>query len=81
MKDFFSPLFIFIGGNIALAFAMLLFPGVGSATTQLASDVSDVASNFWGLSWVITSARLFLFIGFEMTILFFTGLAFLKLRR
>ena len=81
MRDFIAPLWIFIVGNIALLLLMLFFPAIGTVQTQLETDIAADAANYWGLSAIITSTRLIVFLIFETTILFFSGLAFLKLKR
>lgn len=81
MKEFFAPLWIFIGGNFILLLFFLFFPAIGSVQTQLESDIAADAANYWGLSAAITSTRLIIVVLFEGLILFAAGRAFLKLRR
>jgi len=80
MRDWLQPIIIFAVGNIALLFLMLFFPALGTVQTQLEADTAGFVSNFWGLSWVVTSVKLIVFCIFEGTILFLVGKAFLGLK-
>jgi len=81
MKAFFSPLVIFVWGNLALLLILLFFPAIGVIQTQLESDIAGSVSNFWGLAWVITSTRVLICVIAEGLILFAVGKAFLGMRR
>ncbi|MBU1173300.1 MAG: hypothetical protein KKD44_27350 [Proteobacteria bacterium] len=82
MKQFFAPLFIFVGGNLCLLIANLFMPAVDTVQAQLAADTAAVAGTFWGWSWLMTSgvARWFLYLLIEGFILFATLRAFLAIR-
>lgn len=78
MSTFIRPLLVFLGGNIALLFVILFFPAIGTATTQLAADTAGWTG--WGWSWVVSSAKLFVFVIMELLILYGTARAFLSSR-
>ena len=80
MVKYFLPLKIFVVGQLLMLGIFLFFPAIGIASNQLASATSEIASTFWGWTWVVTSVRLLIFLFGELTILFFTGKAFLGLR-
>jgi len=62
MKQFFLPLGIFITGMIMLLFSTLFYPNIDAATTQLNSETAAIQANYWGLTWVIGSTRLLVFV-------------------
>jgi hypothetical protein len=78
MWQFFSPLKIFIMGMVCTLLATIFFPGINTASTQAASDISGYASHYWALSAILTSTRLVIFIMCFMITLFLTGLAWYK---
>jgi uncharacterized integral membrane protein len=80
MTKYLAPLGVFLGGNVLLLILMLYFPAIKTASTQLAADTAAVASVFWGWTWVVSSVRLLVFVIAELTILFVTAKAFLKVR-
>lgn len=81
MKEYFRPLFIFVGGNIGLLFLMLFMPALGTVQTGLETDLAAEIPTFWGLSWVITSLRVLVFVFVEGLILYAVAKAFLGLRQ
>jgi hypothetical protein len=80
MTKYLAPLGVFLGGNALLLVLMLFFPAIKTSTTQLAADTAGVASVFWGWTWVVSSARLLIFIIAELAILYVTAKAFMKIR-
>lgn len=80
MSKYFAPLGVFIGGQTFLLIGFLFWGALGDAGTQLAVDTADVASTFWGWTWVVGSVRLLVFLIVEGIILFSTAKAFLAVR-
>lgn len=79
MKQWLTPLGIFLGGQLILLVVTLFLPAVTTQVTTLASDTEDIAGNFWGWSWLMTSGvvRWIIYIVWEGFILWATGKAFL----
>lgn len=81
MRQYFAPLGTFLFLNLLLLIPLALFPAVSTAQTQLETDMAPIAATFWGLSWVVSGTRLWIFLIFEGMILFITGKLFLGLKR
>jgi len=83
MKNFMAPMLVFVIGNITLLVVTLFLPAVDTQVATLASDTEEIASNFWGWEWLMTSGvvRWITYIIFEGFILWATGKAFLARRR
>ena len=80
MKKYLAPLGVFVGGHLCLLVVFMFMPAIGDASTQLTADTAAIASTFWGWSWVVTGTRLWVWLAFELAILFTTAMAFIKTR-
>lgn len=80
MKKYLAPLGIFVGGQLLLLVVFLLMPAIGQTTDQLATDTAALAPTFWGWAWVVSSARLWVWLAFEGALIFATFKAFLAVK-
>jgi len=80
MIEYLRPLWIFVFGNVALLLVILFFPAIGVVQATLEGEISTIETNFWGLSWVITSTRLIIVLVFEAVILYAVAKSFLGLK-
>lgn len=55
MKQIFTPLRVFVGGNLLLLLTFPFFPTIGQQSAQLASETAGVGSYFWGWSWLMAT--------------------------
>ena len=78
MGKFFSPLKVFVAGEIFILIGMLFFTTIGSTAANTAGNASAYSSTFWGVSWVLGSTRLLVFIVLELVVFGSTALAFIK---
>lgn len=77
MGRFLKPLFVFASGQILLLFAVIFFPAVGTAATNLQSSTAAWGAIGWGWTWVVSSAKWLVYIFMELLILYATAKAFL----
>lgn len=81
MGKFFSPLKVFVAGQIFLLIALVAFPVLGISGADASGNSSAVISTFWGMSWLFGSVRLIVYTVIELFVLGLTGLAFIKGRQ
>ncbi len=80
MKKYLAPLGVFCGGQLMLLIVFLFLPAVGTAGTKLAADTAAIGNNFWGWTWVVSSVKLWVWLAFELAVLYATALAFIHNR-
>ncbi len=80
MRKYLLPLEIFVVGQLIALGVFLFLPAIGTASSELASATSAMASTFWGWTWVVSATRLLVVISLELVILWGTAKAFLGLR-
>jgi len=80
MKEYFKPLWIFVGGQLLLLILWIFLPSIGDGAAQLAADTAEHASTFWGWSWAVSSIKVIIIIVGELLVLYFTARAFLDAR-
>jgi hypothetical protein len=80
MKEFLTPLRIFVVGNILLLITFPFFPTIGQQANTLAADTAGIAASFWGWGWLMSTGvvKWLVYLIFEGFILFATGMAFWK---
>ena len=83
MKEFFSPLKVFVAGMAVLLVGFMFMPAVDTAVTGLSANTSAVAAQYWGWSWLMTTGvvKWLWFVGGFLGVCFATGVAFLYRRR
>ncbi len=77
MKAFLMPLKVFVIGHLIVLVLTLFLPAIGSVGDQLAAESANMASTFWGWSWVSGSVKFWVIAIVEGLVLFSTGVAFL----
>lgn len=80
MGKYLAPLGVFVVGNLALLVVFLFLTTIGNAGDQLLTDAGDMADVFWNFSMVASNVKFFVFLIFELVVLYLTGKAFLKVR-
>ena len=80
MKKFLIPLGVFCVGMVLLLFSLLFYPAIGTVASTLQSETADIASHYWGWSWVVGSTRFLMFGAGLFAIVISVGVAWLQRR-
>ena len=80
MKKFLAPLGVFVGGHIIFLIVLVFMAAIGTAGDSLQTATAATGTYIWGWSWIVGGTRLWVWLFFELFILFSTGVAFLKAR-
>jgi len=80
MKKFLAPLLVFAGSNIVLLIAFVFMGAIGTAGDALATSTTETGSYIWGWPWIVGGTRLWVWLFFELLILWGTAKAFLAMR-
>ena len=79
LKDFLTPLWLFVLGMIVLLFVIVFYPSMQATTSASITQIGPAKmSSFTMLSWAMNSWPLLLFIGFILLVVIIAVVAWLR---
>jgi hypothetical protein len=79
LKDFLTPLWLFVLGMIILLFVIVFYPSMQTTTSASIAQIGPAKmSSFTMLSWAMNSWPLLLFLGFILLVVIIAVVAWLR---